>query len=432
MKLSVFNSILIINGKHTLLYNSFSGKFVVVRNQLLNFSDLLTDRFSCNFPYLHKQLLDAGIIINTDIDEVALLKERINDADNNKNEYILHINPTLDCNFRCWYCYENHIPNSKMSPEVLNSTLAYIHSILKRPSIKSFELGFFGGEPLFYFNNTAKEIISYTHSLCTTHGVSLHIHFTSNGALLTNQIIQFLKQYSCGFQITLDGGKTYHDKTRFFKNGSGSYDLIVKNIFSLASSKIDVIVMVNYTSENIDSINSIFKSFKDVTDDIKKYLRFDFQRVWQDRITRTDETETKIKLIRKLFIDSGFVVLSNYIPHDVRNSCYGDKINHVLVNYNGDVFGCTARDFTSDNRIGKLDCSGNLQLDPVVVHHRNTAKYSKPICLNCRIAPICGGGCKQRALESRLSEECTFNYSDEDIDSIILDIFEYSFNLKAQ
>lgn len=168
MKLSVFNSILIINGKHTLLYNSFSGKFVVVRNQLLNFSDLLTDRFSCNFPYLHKQLLDAGIIINTDIDEVALLKERINDADNNKNEYILHINPTLDCNFRCWYCYENHIPNSKMSPEVLNSTLAYIHSILKRPSIKSFELGFFGGEPLFYFNNTAKEIISYTHSLCTT------------------------------------------------------------------------------------------------------------------------------------------------------------------------------------------------------------------------------------------------------------------------
>ena len=145
MKLSVFNSILIINGKHTLLYNSFSGKFVVVRNQLLNFSDLLTDRFSCNFPYLHKQLLDAGIIINTDIDEVALLKERINDADNNKNEYILHINPTLDCNFRCWYCYENHIPNSKMSPEVLNSTLAYIHSILKRPSIKSFELGFLEG-----------------------------------------------------------------------------------------------------------------------------------------------------------------------------------------------------------------------------------------------------------------------------------------------
>lgn len=432
MKLSVFNSIIIINGKHTLLYNSFSGKFVVVRNQLLNFSDLTTDRFSRNFPYLHKQLLDAGIIINTDADEIALVKERINNADNNKNEYILHVNPTLDCNFRCWYCYENHIPNSMMSQDVLNSTLAYIQSILKSSSIKFFELGFFGGEPLFYFNNIAKEIISYTHSLCTTLGVSLHIHFTSNGALLTDRIIQFLKQYSCGFQITLDGGKIHHDKTRFFKNGSGSYDVIVKNILSLASSKIEVIVRVNYTSENIDCIDSIFKSFKDVPNDFNKYLRFDFQRVWQDRITRTDETEIKIKLVRKLFIDNGFIVLSNYIPHDVRNSCYGDKTNHILVNYNGDVFGCTARDFTPDNRIGKLDGSGNLQLDPVVVHHRNTAKYSKPICLSCRIAPICGGGCKQRALEARLSEECTFNYSEEDIDNIILDIFEYSFNLNTK
>lgn len=432
MKLSIYNSILIINDKHTLLYNSFSGKFVVVRNQLVNFSDLLTDGFLCNFPSLHNQLLDAGIIVNTDVDEIALLKERISNADNNENEYILHINPTLDCNFRCWYCYENHITNSKMSQEILNSTLSYIHSILKRPSIKSFELGFFGGEPLFYFNNIAKKIISYTHSLCATLGVSLHIHFTSNGALLNDHIIQFLKQYSCGFQITLDGGKTFHDKTRFFKNNNGSYDLIVKNIFCLASSKIDVIVRVNYTSENIDSINSIFKSFENITDDIKKYLRFDFQRVWQDKTTRIDETETKIKSVRKQFIDNGFIVLSNYIPHDVRNSCYGDKVNHILINYNGDVFGCTARDFTSDNSIGKLDSFGEIHFNPVVVHHRNTAKYSKPICLNCRIAPICGGGCKQRALEARLSDECTFNYSEEDIDNIILDIFEYSFNLKAK
>lgn len=100
MKLSVFNSILIINGKHTLLYNSFSGKFVVVRNQLLNFSDLLTDRFSCNFPYLHKQLLDAGIIINTDIDEVALLKNALMMLTTIRTSIffilILHLIATLD------------------------------------------------------------------------------------------------------------------------------------------------------------------------------------------------------------------------------------------------------------------------------------------------------------------------------------------------
>mgnify|MGYP007024197075 FL=1 len=55
----------------------------------------------------------------------------------------------------------------------------------------------------------------------------------------------------------------------------------------------------------------------------------------------------------------------------------------------------------------------------------------KPVCRVCRIAPICGGGCKQRALESINDESCTLNYSEEDIDNIIKNIFEYSFKLNT-
>ena len=63
----------------------------------------------------------------------------------------------------------------------------------------------------------------------------------------------------------------------------------------------------------------------------------------------------------------------------------------------------------------------------MIVDKRNHSKLSKAICKKCRIAPICGGGCKQRAFESIDSEKCTFNYTDEDINNIIMDIFEYSF-----
>ncbi len=38
-----------------------------------------------------------------------------------------------------------------------------------------------------------------------------------------------------------------------------------------------------------------------------------------------------------------------------------------------------------------------------------------------------GGGCKQRAFDSLDFEESTFNYSEEEIDNIIMEIFEYSF-----
>lgn len=427
MKFSIYNSAININDKHSLLYNSFTGMFVVVRNRLINFNNLSVEKLSEEDSVLYKQLIDASIIIEDYIDEFSLLKDRINNADNNEHEFILHINPILDCNFRCWYCYEKHITNSKMDKDVLNSTLKYISTILQKPSIKSFELGFFGGEPLFYFNSIAKKIISHTNSLCKKLNKDLHIHFTSNGALLNDEIVAFLSNFSCGFQITLDGGKKMHDQTRFNKNNTGSFDAIIKNIFRLINSGIDVIVRINYTRENIESIYTIYESFKTLNDSHKKFIKFDFQRVWQDRIDRFDKTEDKIKEIRQFFSKENFNVLSNYIPHDVRNSCYGDKINHALINYNGDVFSCTARDFTFENRIGFIDYDGIIHYNNPLSYKRNNSKLSKSICQKCRIAPICGGGCKQRALEAFDTEECTFAYSDEEIDNIIMEIFEHSF-----
>lgn len=114
----------------------------------------------------------------------------------------------------------------------------------------------------------------------------------------------------------------------------------------------------------------------------------------------------------------------------MRQSCYGDKVNHILINYQGDLYGCTARDFTVENRIGFLDKNGIPHYDLSKLRLRNAAKLSKPICECCRIAPICGGGCKQRAYESNEFEGCTMGYSDTDIDNKILDIFEYEFMSK--
>lgn len=44
---------------------------------------------------------------------------------------------------------------------------------------------------------------------------------------------------------------------------------------------------------------------------------------------------------RKLGMSAG----SNFLLTDARQSCYADKVNHALINYDGHVFACTARDF---------------------------------------------------------------------------------------
>lgn len=431
MKYSIYTSIIYICDKHTICYNAFTGKFVVLRGQKLNLKGVSVDCFRKKNANVYNQFIEAGIIINDNVDEIALLKDSVRQADNNRHEYILHINPTLDCNLNCWYCYENHIQGSKMKSNVKDSVEKFISSILNDSNIKSFELGFFGGEPLFYFNTIAKEIINHSSALCKQNGQIFHISFTSNGTLLTDEIIDFLSHFSCGFQITLDGGKESHDKTRFYKNHKGSFDKIIRNIHKLVSAGIGVIVRINFTKENIDSIPYILEAFNDIAEEKKDYIKFDFQRVWQDKIKKFDETEQEISLIRKTYRDKGFRVLANYIPHDARNSCYGDKINHLLINYNGDVYGCTARDFNKENSIGYLGIDGTVKYNKEILALRNNSKMSKDICMTCRIAPICGGGCKQRAMEALDDKECIFHYTDIDRDNIILDIFEHYVNTKS-
>lgn len=429
MKYSIFTSTIVVERKHTLLFNSLSNKFVVVRNNVINdIKSIPIDQLASDFPSLYEQNVKAGIVVEDSVDELSILHKQIDKTDNNNSEFILHVNPTLDCNFNCWYCYESHVHHSKMNDDMVDATKLFIDSVLKRPQIKSFSLGFFWGEPLFHFNKVSKEIIKHTADECLKSNVIFQVNFTSNGALITEDIVKFLSQYPCGFQITLDGGKPYHDKTRFGKNGVGSFDTIVKNIKLLLQTGINVIVRINYTAANIDSVLTVFDSFKNISEAEKKFARFDFQRVWQDRNDNVfDDTEKKITWIRNIFRDAGFAVITNYILQGVVQSCYGDKINHLLVNYNGDVYGCTARDFNKENRIGYIDLSGVVYFDKQKLEIRNNSKLSKAICKSCRIAPLCCGGCKQRAMEGLSFESCTFGYSEEKKDRIILDIFEHSF-----
>lgn len=82
------------------------------------------------------------------------------------------------------------------------------------------------------------------------------------------------------------------------------------------------------------------------------------------------------------------------------------------------------------NRIGYLEAEGQVHYNKAKLEKRNSSKLSKEICKSCRIAPLCGGGCKQRAIEDPRDGHCTMNYTEELKDKIILDIFEHAFRIE--
>lgn len=143
MKISKFNSVVEISDRYNLHYNSLNDSFMLSRK---NFN------LSLNANEKEFQMLvEKGFIVDDSIDEDEILHNRANSIVLRDSSFHLTINPTLDCNFSCWYCYEEKCKGAVMKEVVLSS----VKKLLAKLGIryKHIHVSFFGGEPLLCFQN---------------------------------------------------------------------------------------------------------------------------------------------------------------------------------------------------------------------------------------------------------------------------------------
>lgn len=247
MKISKYTTRLSVSDKSWLLYNAVTDRFVLYSKELDFGKQTDLDVLKKESEQFYEQLEKGGFVIPNDKDETEeVVKKGLENCKNDK-EYYLIINPTLNCNFRCWYCYENHSGRKKMRPETVESVKRMIDRLCDTEHIEFLHLSFFGGEPLLYYIDTVKPIIGHVENLKKERGLGYSIHFTTNGYLITNQLIEDLKKVhaNVSFQITLDGSKEEHDKVRRSASGSGSYDRILANIKKLLENGFHVGLRLN-------------------------------------------------------------------------------------------------------------------------------------------------------------------------------------------
>ena len=96
--------------------------------------------FSIN-ENLYDKVVDGNFLIDDGFDELQEVKRIIKQKDFSDDEYHLIINPTLDCNFNCWYCFEQKVRGSYMTPKIQNSCSLLIQNIIKsNANLKKFTL----------------------------------------------------------------------------------------------------------------------------------------------------------------------------------------------------------------------------------------------------------------------------------------------------
>lgn len=429
MKYSKYNSILQLSDSLSVLYNSKEDKSIIISNSKTNLLKFSPEQLANQDSEIYNNLIQINAIVANDKNELQEVIELGKQIENNDEYYKLIINPTMGCNFSCWYCYESHIVGSKMSKSNVDKIIKFIDNILlEKPNLKTFDLAFFGGEPLMYYSKVTRPIIDYYRTKYEIHkNINFEISFTSNGYLLSDIILNHLieKNDYKHFQITLDGNREEHNQVRVAQKEEGSYDVIIESIRRLLENGLEVVLRVNYTALTAYSVGDILSDISHFTDANKRNFSIDFHRVWQDKEEVADIDEF-IDSIKESFENSNFRVVRNDIVENFKKPCYADKENEVVINFNGDIYKCTARDFSKENSYGFIDDNGKLNWNDKIKIWRKLKIQSKA-CQSCRILPLCGGGCHQINLELLGTDSCQMGYSEEKKDEIILTRLENLF-----
>ena len=282
-------------------------------------------------PELYACMLQSEMIVPEELDEAQALFDLWKAQNEDPSFFGMIINPTLDCNLRCWYCYEKHDVHAGMSPETIESVCRLIDHKVADERLQRLSVSFFGGEPLMYYKKVVDPILRYAVEACKERGIALSSNLTTNAVLLTDEVLHELNHIGLsvlpGFQITLDGNRELHDQTRYAAKKKPTYDTIVRSIKSALKAGNKVSVRFNYTDNNIESFIDVMEEFRDLTAEQIQHVTFRFEQVWQNSNQKTKERAIEIA---KLFERNGFP--AEYDTLYVRHNCYADAANCISIN----------------------------------------------------------------------------------------------------
>lgn len=396
MKLSKY-TIFIDNADQHIVYNTASDSMMIcvheivqlIREHTNNINDIQNIH-----PTLYDYLKEKKFIVPQDLNETETLIKFFEKEFDNDNEISITINPTMNCNLRCWYCYEERLAHSNMKQETIESIKKLLSSITRKSNLKSLHLSFFGGEPLLGFKFCVDPLIKYADSLCKEKDIDLTLGFTSNAVLLSNEVCDKLCEYNrkISFQIPFDGDRQMHNSVKKTFNGKETYDITLTNLKYALSKGFTVTVRCNYTRKPAASFEYLIEDIKDLLTLYRTSMKVSFQHVWQDE--DSSDTDRIIEDLENKVIKIGGKYYESAID---ASRCYADRKNSFVINYNGDVFQCTAREFTEQNREGILKEDGHIEYNDRY-YQRMKSRFSNPECLECKIYPICSI-CTQKRLE---------------------------------
>ena len=316
------------------------------------------------------------------------------------------------CNMTCGYCFagkgEYHGEKALMSYETGKKALDWL--IENSGSRKNLEVDFFGGEPLLNFD-VVKKLVAYGRSREESCGKKFRFTLTTNGLLLTDEVIEFANREMSNVVISLDGRKVINDRMRKTHEDGGTYDTILPAFQKLARSRDqkDYYVRGTYTHYNTDFASDVLHmadlGFKELSiepvvappdapyalteEDLPKLLS-EYERLAGEMLERKREGKGRDFTFYHYMIDltGGPCIVK-------RISGCGVGTEYLAVTPSGDFYPC--HQFVGDEKFLLGNVYDGITNASVCDEFKGCNIYSHEECKDCFAKLYCSGGCAANA-----------------------------------
>lgn len=311
------------------------------------------------------------------------------------------------CNLACEYCVAQggtYGDAGMMDRNTAQQAVDWVFDQAGNPT--SFNIGFFGGEPLLNFP-VLKATVAYVESKRKETGKSVVFSLVTNGTALTDNVIAYACAHNIMIKVSLDGDQQMHDRQRPFKTGGGSYDRIAANVGKLLAAQPNAGVSAtivgdtdprnvrrHHNSLGFRRVEMQMAMPKDIGKGadspperpVEGFLAL-IREYADDVLTQIQRRDAEV--LRPLWKSSTIgPMISAFIRHRKHRVFCGAGRRRIAITVNGDIYPCAS----FIGREGFL--MGNVFYDKLTsAPYPENQLDQQPKCRSCFARYACGGSC---------------------------------------
>ncbi len=415
------------------IYSLRTARFAELDEDVYN-DIIINNCFIDKYSNLLLELLEKKIIIHKDEDElVELNNARYAKLEQDNNSATTHyiITPTMECNARCYYCFEHGAHHKTMTTELADDVVDYM---IKESQGQPISIYWYGGEPLM-----GTDLIDRMTDKLSSSGIEFSSRITSNGYYLTEENIdKSINRWNVEMiQIPIDDIGEAYNKIKNYKSPrvDDPFSLVLNNVENALNAGIKIRIRINFHPLQMSSIERI-SSFICERFNNHPNLMFHFKPIGADNIPWMTELPWEGENSLKTYYE----LSDRYVKHRVKapvtdkikinnkkfkktctlchyTSCVKreDEVGKILRDYDLlpisiNCGGITNRAIAIDSCGSLYNCHLMLGQDPEqyaggtiytgltgdgALGKCDAASITEP-CTKCKLLPLCQGGCKFR------------------------------------